>query len=111
MSRNLKDVVWVIVDLLTKTAHFIPVNMRCSLEKLIKLYIQEIVRLHGVPTSIVSDTDPRFTSRFREKFQDSLGLDLNFSTSSHPQTDSQLERVIQILEDTLRACVLDFGNE
>ena len=58
------DSIWVIVDRLTKSAHFLPINIRYSLEKLIELYIKEIVRLHGVPISIISDRDPRFTSKF-----------------------------------------------
>ncbi|EOY19088.1 Uncharacterized protein TCM_043787 [Theobroma cacao] len=72
------------------------------------LYIDEIVRLHGVPVSIVSDRDPRFTSRFWPKFQEALGTKLKFSTAFHPQTDGQSERTIQTLEDMLRACVIDF---
>ena len=70
--------------------------------------MDEIVRLHGVPVSIVSDRDPRFTSRFWQKLHSALGTRLNFSTAFHPQTDGQSERTIQILEDMLRACVLDF---
>nr|KYP58949.1 Transposon Ty3-I Gag-Pol polyprotein [Cajanus cajan] len=62
-SRN-SDVIWVIVDRLTKCAHFLPVNIKWSLEKLTQLYVREIVRLHGVPSGIISDRDPRFTSRF-----------------------------------------------
>ncbi|KOM49485.1 hypothetical protein LR48_Vigan08g031200 [Vigna angularis] len=58
------DSIWVIVDRLTKSAHFLPINQRMSLEKLTELYIGEVVRLHGIPTSIVSDRDLRFTSRF-----------------------------------------------
>jgi len=58
------DVIWVIVDRLTKCAHFLSINLRMSMDKLAELYIREIVRLHGVPASIVSDRDPRFTSRF-----------------------------------------------
>jgi hypothetical protein len=69
-----------------------------------------IVRLHGVPLSIVSDRDPRLTSRFWRAFQRELGTDLRFSTAYHPQTDGQSERTIQTLEDMLRACVLDFGG-
>ncbi|EOY08687.1 Uncharacterized protein TCM_023737 [Theobroma cacao] len=79
-----------------------------SIEKLAKLYIDEIVRLHGVPVSIVLDRDPRFTSRFWQKFQDALGTNLRLSTTFHPQTDGQSERTIQTLEDMLRACVIDF---
>ncbi|RVW57618.1 Transposon Tf2-11 polyprotein [Vitis vinifera] len=71
----------------------------------------EIVRMHGVPVSIVSDRDPRFTSRFWHSLQKALGTKLSFSTAFHPQTDGQSERVIQVLEDLLRACILDLqGN-
>ena len=101
------DSVWVIVDRLTKSAHFLPVRTDYSLDKLAELYIKEIVRLHGIPVSIISDRDPRFTSRFWGKLQEALGTRLNFSTAFHPQTDGQSERVIQILEDMLRSCVID----
>ncbi|KAL6324088.1 hypothetical protein AAG906_006359 [Vitis piasezkii] len=67
--------------------------------------------MHGVPVSIVSDRDPRFTSRFWHSLQKALGTKLSFSTAFHPQTDGQSERVIQVLEDLLRACILDLqGN-
>src|SRR4051812_23789373 len=109
-SRNGHEAVWVVVDRLTKNAHFLAMNMTDSLEKLSKLYMQEIVRLHGVPKSIVSDRDPRFTSGFWKGLQKALGTQLRLSTSNHPQTDGQSERTIQILEDMLRACVMDFGG-
>ncbi|KAG8481220.1 hypothetical protein CXB51_025968 [Gossypium anomalum] len=79
-----------------------------SIWKLDKLYVAEIVRLHGVPVSIISDRDPRFTSQFWQKLHEALGTRLNFSMAFHPQTDGQSERVIQILEDMLRGCVIDF---
>jgi hypothetical protein len=104
------DAIWVIVDRLTKAAHFIPIKVKYSLEKLTELYLHEIVRLHGVPESIVSDRDPRFTSRFWISLQKAMGTKLRFSTAYHPQTDGQSERTIQTLEDMLRACVLDFGG-
>jgi len=75
-----------------------------------KLYVDEVVRLHGVPMSIVSDRDPRFTSRLWPSVQQALGTKLNLSTTFHPQTDGQSERTIQILEDLLRACILEFGG-
>ena len=102
------DSVWVVVDRLTKLAHFLPVKTNYSLDKLAELYIKEIVRLHGIPISIISDRDPRFTSRFWGKLQEALGTRLNFSTTFHPQTDGQSERVIQIMEDMLRSCVIDY---
>ena len=80
------------------------------MEKLTRVYLKEIVRLHGVPNSIISDRDSRFTSRFWQSLQKSLGTRLDMSTAYHPQTDGQSERTIQTLEDMLRACVIDFGN-
>ena len=101
------DTVWVIVDWLTKSAHFLAVRMTFTLEELCKLYIQEIIQLHGVPVSIVSDRDPRFTKHFWKSFQKAMGTQLMMSTAFHPQTNGQSERTIQVLEDMLQACVLD----
>ena len=95
------------MDRLTKSAHFLAVRMTFTLEEFCKLYIREIVRLHGVPISIVSDWDPRFTAQFWKSFQKAMGTQLSMSTAFHSQTDGQSERTIQILEDMLRACVLD----
>ncbi|CAJ2672989.1 unnamed protein product [Trifolium pratense] len=75
--------------------------------KLAEIYVEQIVRLHGIPTSIISDRDPRFTSRFWESLQEALGTKLRLSSAYHPQTDGQSERTIQSLEDLLRACVLE----
>ena len=99
------DVVWVIVDRLTKSAHFLAVRMTFTMERFCRLYIGEIVRLHGVPISIVSDRDPRFTGHFWKSFQKAMGTRLTMSTTFHPQTDGQSERTIQVLEDMLRACI------
>ena len=88
-TQRQHDAIWVIVDRLTKFAHFLPVNVEDSLEKLGQLYVDEIVRLHGVPVSIVSDRDPRFTSRFWPSLQIALGTRLHFSTTFHPQEDGQ----------------------
>ncbi|KAJ4706775.1 Retrotransposon protein, putative, Ty3-gypsy subclass [Melia azedarach] len=105
------DSVWVIVDRLTKSAHFLPFKSTYSMDKMASLYVNEIMRLHGAPVSIVSDRDPRFTSRFWPNLQYAMGTKLNFSTAFHPQTDGQSERTIQTLEDMLRACVIQFkGN-
>ena len=83
-TQRQHDAIWVIVDLLTKSAHFLPINVEDSLEKLAQLYVDEIMRLHGVPVSIVSDRDPRFTSRFWSSLQTALGTRLHFSTTFHP---------------------------
>ncbi|KAJ9536105.1 hypothetical protein OSB04_un000715 [Centaurea solstitialis] len=104
------DTIWVIVDRLTKSAHFLEMRETLPMDKLAKLYIKEIVRRHGVPLSIVSDRDSRFTSQFWHGLQKGLGTKLKLSTAYHPQTDGQSERTIQTLEDMLRSCVIDFGG-
>ena len=101
------DAVWVIVDRLTNSAHFLAVQMTFTLERFCQLYIREIVRLHGVPVSIVSDRDPRFTTHFWKSFQKAMGTRLTMSTTFHPHMDGQSEMTIQVLENMLRACVLD----
>jgi hypothetical protein len=106
-----KNTIWVIIDKLTKSAHFISISEKDDLEQLSKIYMEEIVRLHGVPASIVSNRDPRFTSKFWDRIQKLYGTTLKFSTAAHPQTDGQSKWVIQILEDMLRAYALDFGNK
>ena len=110
-TRCKHDAIWVVIDTLTKSAHFLPISDKYTIEKLVSIYIKEIVTRHGVHVSIVSDRDARFTSRFWQSFQECLGTKLNLSTAYHPQTDGQSERTIQTIEDMLRACSLDFkGN-
>ncbi|GJW96453.1 putative reverse transcriptase domain-containing protein [Tanacetum coccineum] len=104
------DTIWVIVDRLTKSAHFLPMREDYKMERLARLYLNEIVARHGVPILIISDRDSRFTSRFWQSMQEALGTRLDMSTAYHPQTDGQSEHTIQTLEDMLRACVLDFGG-
>ena len=104
------DSIWVIVDRLTKSAHFLPIRETYSVDKLSRIYINEIVSRHGVPLSIISDRDGRFISHFWRSLQKSLGTQLDLSTAYHPQTDGQSERTIQTLEDMLRSCILDFGG-
>jgi transposase InsO family protein len=103
-----EDSIWVDVNRLTKSAHFIPLKVKDPVDKLARLYVQNVFRLHGVPSAIISDRDSRFTSRFWQSLQKEIGTELKFSTTFHPQTDVQLERTNQILEDMLRACVLEF---
>lgn len=85
------DAIWVIVDRFTKSAHFLPIKETYPLEKLARLYIDEIVTRHSVPLSIVSDRDSRFTSSFWRSLQRELGTQLKLSTVYHPQTDGQSE--------------------
>ena len=92
---------------MTKLIHFLPIGMNYSLDQLAQLYVDQIVRLHDVPNSIVSNRDPRFTSHFWGDVQKALGTRFDFSTTFHPLTDGQFERIVQTLEDLLRACVLD----
>ena len=101
------DAIWVIVDRLTKSAHFLAFKLGLALDGLARLYIGEVIRLHGMPVSIVSDRDPRFVSHFWKSLQRAMGTTLSFSTAYHPRTDGQSERTIQTLEDMLRICVMD----
>jgi hypothetical protein len=87
------DSIWVVVDHLTKVTHFIPVKTTCSGAKLAELYMSRIVCLHGVPKKIMSDRGSQFTSKFWEKPLESMDSRLNFSSSYHPQTDGQIERL------------------
>jgi hypothetical protein len=105
------DSIWVIVDRLTKVAHFIPIKIQHRTERLAELYVEHILRLHGAPKSIVSDRGPQFVAKFWRSFHKLMGTTLNYSTTFHPQTDGQTERVNQVLEDMLRACVLTYGTD
>ncbi|XP_062093931.1 uncharacterized protein LOC133799942 [Humulus lupulus] len=96
------DAIWVIVYRYTKSTHFLLVRMTYTMDQWAELYVQKIVRLHGVPVSIISDRDARFTSLFWESLQRALGTKLKFTTAYHPQSDGQSERTIQTLEDMSR---------
>jgi hypothetical protein len=109
-SQREHDAIWVIVDRLTKVAHFIPVRENYRVPKLVDLYIEHILRLHGVPRSIVSDRGSQFTTQFWRSLHGSLGMSLDYSSDFHSQTDGQTERVNQVLEDLLRACVLAYNT-
>ncbi|CAA7049269.1 unnamed protein product [Microthlaspi erraticum] len=103
------DAIWVIVDRLTKSAHFLAIKKTDGAAVLARKFVREIVRLHGVPASIVSDRDPRFTSEFWRAFQAEMGTKVHLSTAYHPQTDGQSERTIQTLEDLLRMLIAGSG--
>ncbi|GJU84458.1 reverse transcriptase domain-containing protein [Tanacetum coccineum] len=104
-SKSRNDTIWVIVDRLTKSAHFLAIREDYSIEKLAKIYVNEIVARHGVLVSIISDRDGRFTSRCWQTVQKALGMRLDMSTAYHPQTDGQSERTIQTLEDIYHSSI------
>nr|GEU49958.1 putative reverse transcriptase domain-containing protein [Tanacetum cinerariifolium] len=104
------DAIWVIVDRLTKSAHFLPIREDYKTDKLARIYINEIIARQGVPVSIISDRDGRFASHLWQALQEALGTKLHMSTAYHPKTDGQSERIIQTLEDMLRAYVMNFGG-
>ena len=97
-SPSGKDAIWVVIDRLTNVAHFVPIKTTNSASDLIPLYIKEVVRLHGVPKSIVSNRDSKFVSNFWKSLHSALGTGLDLSTAFHPQT----------LEDLLRSCILSW---
>jgi len=99
--------IMVVVDKLTKSAHFIPVKSTFNAPTIAQVFLKEIVRLHGVPWKIISDRDVRFTSIFWQSIHEALGTQLNFSTAYHPETDGQIEKVNQVMEDMLRMYVMD----
>nr|GEX29148.1 reverse transcriptase domain-containing protein [Tanacetum cinerariifolium] len=103
-----RHTIWVIVDRLTKSAHFLPMKETDSMEKLTRQYLKEVVSRHRVSTLIISNRDSKFTSHFWKSLNKALGTQLDMSTAYHPQTDGQSERTIQTLEDMPRACVMDF---
>jgi hypothetical protein len=104
------DSIWVIMDRLTKVAHFIPVRTNYMGAKLAELYISLVVCLHGVPKNIVYDRGSQFTSWFWQKLHECMDTKLNFSSAYHPQTDGQTERKNQVLENMLRACAFKHGG-
>jgi len=101
-TRKGNDSIWVIIDWLTKSAHLIPVKSSDRPPEYADLYMAEIVKLHGIPKTIISDRGPQFTAHFWEQMHNCLVR----STAYHPQTSGQTERLNQVLEDMLRACVL-----
>ncbi|KAL0421010.1 UNVERIFIED_CONTAM: Transposon Tf2-11 polyprotein [Sesamum latifolium] len=110
MYRDLRPYYWW-PTMKKDVAEFVAKCLTCQQVKAEHQAPAEIVRLHGIPTSIVSDRDPRFTSHFWGSLHKALGIKLHFSTAFHPQTDGQSERTIQTLEDMMRACVIEFrGN-
>jgi hypothetical protein len=106
-SSKQHDSIMVVVDKLTKAAHFVPVKSTYKETNIVDIYMREIAKLHGVPKTIVSDRDPKFTSNFWKGLFKGIGTSLNFSTTYHPESDGQTERVNQVIEDMLRMYVMD----
>jgi transposase InsO family protein len=104
------DSISIIMDRLTKVAHFIPIETTYTGLQLAELYMLRIVCLHGVPNKIVSDRGTQFTLKFWERLHETLDTQLCFSSAYHPQTYGRTERVNQILQDMLRACALHYGR-
>jgi hypothetical protein len=104
------DSIWVIVNRLTKVAHFIPVKTTYYGAKLAELYMSRIMYMHGVTKKIMLDRGSQFTSKFWDKLHESMDTKLNFNLAYHLQTDGQTERTNHILEDILGACALKYGK-
>jgi hypothetical protein len=101
------DSIMVVVDKLSKAAHFIPVKSVHKATNIVEIYMREIAKLHGVPKTIVSDRDSKFTLNFWKGLFKGFGTNLNFSIAYHPETDGQTKRVNRVIEDMLRMYVMD----
>jgi hypothetical protein len=110
LTARRKDAIWVIMDGLTKTAHFIAVHTTYSVQQYVEIYMDQIVRLHGILKTIIFDRRTQFVARFWEQLHECLGTKLIRSSSYHPQTDGHTEKINQILEDMLRASILHFDK-
>ena len=104
MTKNGNDAIFVVVDRLTKMAHFIPTKTTATAEDTARLFLDNVFRLHGLPEEIISDRDSKFNGNFWQALFESLGTRLGMSTAFHPQTDGQTERMNRTLEDMLRHC-------
>ena len=107
MNWRQHDSIIVVVDKLTKATHFILVKSTHKTSDIAKIFMKEILKLHGFPKAIVSNRDVKFTSNFWKGLFAYLGTKINFSTAYHPQMDGQTERVNQVLEDMLRMYMMD----
>jgi hypothetical protein len=109
LPRNIKQhgSIMVVVDKLMKAAHFIIVKSAHKTTDIAEIYMREIAKLHGVPKTIVSDRDSKFTSNFWKGLFKGFGTSLNFSTTYHPEPDGQTKRVNWVIEDMLRMYVMD----
>jgi hypothetical protein len=105
-STKQNDAIMVVVDKLSKSAHFIPVKSTCKAKDIAQIFMKEVFQLHDMPREIISDRDTKFTSNFWKTLMVGLETNFLFITAYHPQTDGQKERMNQILEDMLRMHVM-----
>jgi transposase InsO family protein len=101
------DAIMVVVDKLTKYDHFIPMKTTHKETNFVDIYIREVARLHGIPKTIVSDRDPKFTSKFWKELFKGFGINLNFITAYHPESDGKTKRMNKVIEDMLRMYVME----
>ena len=106
-TKKKHDSIMIVVDKLTKASHIILVKLTHKVVNIVDVYMREIARLHGIPKTIVSDRYPKFTSKFWKGLFNGFGTNLNFSTTYHPESDGQTERVNQVIEYMLRMYVMD----
>ncbi|GJP41291.1 hypothetical protein CLOM_g949, partial [Closterium sp. NIES-68] len=101
------DAILVVIDKFSKMGHFIPTRTTARTEETAQLFVRYIISQHGIPTTLISDRDPKFTSKFWKEIMSLLGTKLAMSSAYHPQTDGQTERLNQIVEQLLRAACKD----
>lgn len=108
---NAKTVILTVVDRFSKYAHFIPLSHPYTAASVAKAFFQDIVRLHGIPASIVNDHDPIFTSNFWKEMFDLLGVKLHFTSAFHPHSDGQSEATNKIITMYLRCLTGDHPRQ
>jgi transposase InsO family protein len=107
LTSHRQNAILVIVDKLTKSAHFILVRDTYDVTDVERVFVSGVICLHGIPKNIISDRESRFTSSFWTSLQSSLGTQLNLIIAYHPETDGKTERVNQVMEDMIRMYVMD----
>ena len=106
-TAKLHDSIMVVVDKLTKDAHFIPLKTTHKVVDVADIFLKEVARLHGIAKMIVFDRDMKFTSNLWKGFFKGFGMNLNFSTTYHPKSDGKTEQVNRVIEDILRMYVMN----